>query len=189
MSKKFSVRVFDTILNRRHRNTADRNYADVWRAFAKISGWECYHERMHSLADVKYFLRKPIKESVVIFSGHGESQGLMLSNGECLSPEEVSELSGPLGTEGKIIILSTCKVGNYPDICNKYKDAFGASHLFAYRYDMHDQYCFLYDSLLLTMLSQHGKVSDKIMKDYEDNTFFMKNMNQKGVRKHPLVYY
>ena len=110
MSKcEISIRVFDTVLNGRHRSSTDRNYAEVWKAFAQMSGWKCYHERMHSLSDAEFFLGRAIREEVIVFSGHGcSTDGFLLSNGDWMTPDSVRECAPQPKTKDKIVILSVC---------------------------------------------------------------------------------
>ena len=186
---EISIRVFDTILDGRHRSSTDRNYADVWRAFSQLSGWKCYHERLHTLSDVGFFLGRAIREEVVIFSGHGcMIDGLLLSNGEYMTPESVSEYAPKPKTKDKIVILSACDIGESDELCLAYKEAFQAKALFAYKHAMQDRYCFLYDSILLTSIEKYG-ATKTMFESYQENTLFMKNLNQKGVKKHPMVMY
>lgn len=183
-----SIRIFDTVLNTRHRSSTDRNYADVWRAFAQISGWKCYHERLHSLSDVGFFLGCAIREEVIIFSGHGSLEGFYLSNNEKMTPKSLREHAPNPSTKNKIVIISACDIGKNTSLCLDYKDAFQARALFAYRHVMLDQYCFLYDSLLLTSMEKR-KLSKSMFEDYQKDTFFLKNLNLKGVKSHPMVMY
>lgn len=85
----FGIRVFDTILEDNAGDTVTRNSADFWRIFCQSSKWRFSYERVHSLDDLRFFFKKPIKENVIIFSGHGNKQdGYFLSNGQCFSGEE-----------------------------------------------------------------------------------------------------
>ncbi|MEI7867467.1 MAG: hypothetical protein WCI11_06215 [Candidatus Methylumidiphilus sp.] len=180
------VRVFDTILDSSNiKDTISRNSAD----------WKFSYERVHSLSDLSYFCSKKIKENVIIFSGHGNSTGgFYLSNGECFSPE--SDLSFPEKNHDKIIIFSSCLIGDNERLCLDFKKFFNAEHIFAYRHEMQDRFCFLNESILLTFFEHktltsfsHPNFTKKDFEDFQDKTDFMKNMNESHRRLHPMVMY
>lgn len=90
-----SIRIFDTILSSdKAGDSASRNSADFWKAFCFSSGWSFNYERIHSLNDVEFFFcQTKIKEQVIIFSGHGDSQdGFRLSNDEVLDGNQNFEI-------------------------------------------------------------------------------------------------
>ena len=182
------VRVFDTVLDSSNiKDTAGRNSADFWRPFCKSAGWDFAYERIHSLADLEYFFSKKIKENVIIFSGHGNKEGFYLSNGDVFD----KEINGafPEKNHGKTIIFSSCLMGKNDELCQELKSFFNADFLFAYRHLMEDRFCFLHESILLTVMQQHStkKFTPKDFEYFRSQTAFMKNMNQKHVKQHPMV--
>ncbi|MCX7112179.1 MAG: hypothetical protein NTX45_19040 [Proteobacteria bacterium] len=188
------IRVLDTILSSdKNGDSVTRNSADFWRPFCSASGWKFNFERLHSLADVKYFFSIPIKENVIIFSGHGdETDGFYLSNGDKIDGNNNFKINQK--NHGKIIIFSSCLIGKREELANGIKRFFGAKHLFAYQHIMEDRFCFLNESILLTMIDRkfengQQKFTDNNFIDFTLETDFMKNMNKKGVKNHPLVMF
>lgn len=185
------IRVFDTILDSKNiRDTVSRNSSDFWKPFCKSAGWTFSHERVHSIKDLEFFFSRKIKEEVIIFSGHGDEHGFRLSNGEYFNGDEICEL--PEKNKGKVIIFSSCLMGKNAMISQKLKDFFSAQALFAYRHIMSDRFCFLNESILLTSIDHKLKKGNFTANDYLDfqvSTEFMKNMNSKSVKLHPMVMF
>lgn len=190
------VRVFDTILDSRNlKDTVGRNSADFWKPFCKSAGWKFSYERVHSLNDLEFFFNRKIKEDVIIFSGHGNEDGFHLSNGEVLDPDffgRCKENAFTKKNHGKIIIFSTCLIGRNRALAADFKECFGAEMLFSYRHLMSDRFCFLNESVLLTMIEHCFDKKDRFTRDgdfkrFQDNTAFMKNMNEAYVKHHPMI--
>jgi hypothetical protein len=183
------IRVFDTILStNKNGDGVTRNSADFWKTFCAASGWKFNYERIHSLADVEYFFDNFIKEDVIIFSGHGcDSSGFVLSNGDVIDGSG-GFLVNPKN-HGKIIILSSCSIGKNKKLAGNIKTFFRAEYLFAYRHLMEDRFCFLNESILLTMIDKNKRdtFTDVKFSEFQLQTNFMKNMNQRGVKNHPLL--
>lgn len=192
------VRVFDTILDGRNlKDTVGRNSSDFWRPFCKSAGWDFSAERVHSLADLEYFFSRKIKENVIIFSGHGNADGFHLSNGDVFDggfSSQYENIKFSAKNHGKIVIFSSCYIGKNLDLSYHLKNYFSAEMLFSYRHLMHDRFCFLNESILLTMIEHaHSKKSrftqDVDFRKFLEKTEFMKNMNEANVKTHPLVMY
>lgn len=188
------IRVFDTILStKKNGDSVTRNSADFWRPFCAASGWKFNFERIHSLADIEYFFNLPIRENVIIFSGHGNHEdGFYLSNNEKIDGNHNFSINPK--NRGKIIIFSSCLIGKNADLSARIKDFFGAKALFAYQHIMYDRFCFLNESILLTMIGrklENGRLTftQKNFEDFVEQTHFMKNMNKRGVKKHPLLMF
>ncbi|SQH76200.1 conserved protein of unknown function [Shewanella benthica] len=185
------IRVFDTVLDGRNiKDTVSRNAADFWKPFCKSAGWKFSHERVHSLSDLEYFFSKKIKEDIIIFSGHGNENGFYLSNGECFSGEELTKF--PNKNHGKIVIFSSCLIGKNKELTEKLKLYFNSQILISYRHLMYDRFCFLNESILLTSMDhffKKGKSSftETDFENFQFETEFMKNMNEKYVKLHPMV--
>lgn len=183
------IRVFDTILSKgKGGDTVVRNAADYWRPFCAASGWAFNHERIHSLADIEYFFcKQTIKEDVIIFSGHGSDEdGFYLSNNERLDLNY--RISVKEKNRKKIIIFSSCLIGNNRKLSIGLKGIFDAKILFSYRHVMYDTFCYLNESILLTMINDNANqnFTENNFRNFTKETGFMKNMNQKGVRTHPM---
>ena len=187
------IRVFDTILEKKRGDSATRNSSDFWRPFCSASCWEFNYERVHSLRDIELFFSKHIKEEIIIFSGHGtDTDGFHLSNGEKI--DGTQDFKKVAKNAGKTLIFSSCLIGSNLNRAVAIKQAFAASTLFAYQHVMEDRFCFLNEAILLTMLGHNleknrKKFSENDFIDFVVNTEFMKNMNQKGVKNHPLLMF
>lgn len=192
------IRVFDSILDgKKTKDTVSRNSADYWKAFCHSAGWDFSYERIHSLTDLEFFLSRKIKEDVIIFSGHGYA-GKEYSNGFHLSNHEVycgqPEIKVPNKNHSKTVIFSSCLMGKSELLAQRIKSALGAEYLFAYKHLMLDRFCFLNESILLTMMENilsKGKraFTNKDFIDFQVNTEFLKNMNGKHVKSHSMVMY
>ncbi|WP_337842056.1 hypothetical protein [Rheinheimera sp.] len=185
------IRVFDTVLDGLHiKDTVSRNSADFWKPFCKSAGWKFSHERVHSLNDLEYFFSKKIKEDIVIFSGHGNEDGFYLSNGECFTGNELKDF--PQKNHDKVIIFSSCLIGKNEELTRGFKSYFKSQVIFSYRHLMSDRFCFLNESILLTTIEHlfnKGKLSftQNDFINFQVKTEFMKNMNEKHVKLHPMV--
>ena len=188
------IRVFDTVLDsRKKKDTVGRNSADFYKSFCTASGWGFSHERVHSLSDLEFFLSRKVHEDVIVFSGHGDENGFHLSNGDVFNPSFESNLNVKLSSrnEGKIVIFASCLIGRNAELCMDFKDFFGAKSVFAYKHEVLDQYCFLYESILLSSIGylwneKNRSFNQSQFEEFKANTAFMKNMNRKGVKSHPL---
>ncbi|MGO3890365.1 MAG: hypothetical protein ACTJHW_05255 [Paenalcaligenes sp.] len=183
-----NIRLFDTILNINKKNTTDRNYQEIWNAYTKLKGWKFFYERMHSLSDANFFLSKTISEDVIIFSGHGgRSPSFILSNGESLMPEDLEMIDIKKTTENKFIIFAACGIGKDLKLLKKYKDALKAKRIFSYKHEISDEYCFLFESILMEFISRNLEFNEKHFDEYREATFFLKNINARNVKTHPMV--
>lgn len=188
-----AIRVFDTILKNNKGNSAARNSSDFWKPFCDASDWKFNYERIHSLQDVEFFFSKKIKEDIIIFSGHGcDKNGFLLSNGDKI--DGTVDFTKVAGNAGKIVIFSSCLIGGNESLATSIKLSFAAHTLFAYRHEIEDRFCFLNESILLTMMGhkrENGKKSftSGDFDDFVEKTRFMKNINQKSVKTHPLVMF
>lgn len=189
---KLSIRVFDTILDTsKIKDTVSRDSSSFWRPFCKSSGWGFSYERIHSISDLNFFLSRKIKEDIIIFSGHGNTDGFHLSNGDIFKPANENLKPVPAKNAKKIIIFSSCGIGQNEKLCEQYKSYFNADAVFAYKHLMSDRFCFLNESILLTMMShilwKKNTFSGSNFQDFQSKTLFMKNMNQDHVKSHPMV--
>lgn len=196
-----SIKVFDTILStEKSGNTTSRNSADFWQVFCSASRWEFNYERIHSLKDVEYFFcNTNIKEEVIIFSGHGYHKddenlvgGFYLSNGDVINGKHDFEISKK--NYDKIVIFSSCLIGKNEKLSKKLKDFFNAQCLFSYRHEIQDRFCFLNESILLTLIDHVNEEKGKTFTGnnfemFQEQTSFMKNINKKNVRTHPLMMF
>jgi len=126
------------------------------------------------------------------YAGKKAENGFHLSNNQVYSGQ--SEILIPAKNHGKIVIFSSCLMGKDEQLSQSIKSAFGASYLFAYRHLMIDRFCFLNESILLTMMehkTSKGKLSftENDFIDFQVNTEFLKNMNGKHVKSHSMLMY
>ena len=186
----FGVRVFDTVLDGRNiKDTFSRNAADFWRQYCKASGWSFSFERIHSLTDLSYFMNRTIKEDVILFSGHGHDNGWHMTNKEVLNEESIDQIVVNKNNTGKEIVFSSCLMGINGSLCNSIKTKFEAKRLFAYRHEMEDRFCYLNEAILLTLLEKKKNFTEKDFEKFKASTVFMKNLNKKGVKMHPMEMY
>jgi len=186
----FGVRVFDTVLDSRNlKDTTTRSSSSFWKEFCQASDWSFSYERIHSLADLQVFLKKTIKEDFIIFSGHGNDSGWHMTNGDALSPQTLSELDINDKNRNKNVIFSSYLMATNDDVCFKIKKLLFAKRIFAYRHIMQDRFCFLNESILLTLIEQKDSFNQKDFEDFQEKTKFMKNINQKHVKLHPMKMY
>lgn len=184
----FGVRVFDTVLNGKNiKDTVTRNSSDFWKVFCGAAGWDFSYERVHSISDLEFFLARVIKEDFIIFSGHGSGRGWHLTNGDVFLPDSIDQRNIHKKNLGKSIIFSSCLIGKFGHLCVDYKNLFMAKNVFAYRHAMFDRYCFLNESILLTMMEQTNRFSEGDFQSFKEKTLFMKNLNHKHVKLHPMV--
>lgn len=183
-----SVRVFDTILDsNKRKDTVSRGGSLYWKEFCNASGWGFSHERVHSSVDFNFFLSKKIHEDVIIINSHGSDEGIWVSNGDVIVPDDVVELNEK--NHGKIWIFSSCLIGSNPKLCDGFLSKFNAKKLFAYLHVMEDRFCYLNESILLTLMQEKSSFGKRDFESFQENTAFMKNLNAKGVKKHPMVMF
>lgn len=186
----FGVRVFDTVLNSKNiKDTVTRNSSSFWKEFCAVSGWSFSYERIHSFTDLKHFLSRTIKEDFIIFSGHGDESGWHMTNGDVLSAASSTEIKLHKNNIGKNIIFSSCLMANNEELCKNLKNNLQAKRLFAYKHLMLDAFCFLNESILLNQIEQIEKRKCFTYNDFtafQENTMFMKNLNIKHVKTHPM---
>lgn len=183
------VKVFDTVLDSlKRKDTVSRNSSGFWREFCKSANWAFSHERVHSLADLDYFFSRKIDENIIIFSGHGEKDGFHLTNKDIFTPDKISVL--PDKNKGKTIIFSSCLLAKNHELCMGFKEFFGAERLFGYKTVVDDQFCFLNESLLLSMIEINRKNFgyDQFL-EFQEKTEFLRALNKKRYKNHPMVMF
>lgn len=196
-----SIKVFDTILStEKSGDSTSRNSADFWKVYCFASGWGFNYERIHSLKDVEHFFcNTKIKEEVIIFSGHGYhkndetlDEGFHLSNDDLIDGNHDFEVSKK--NYNKIVIFSSCLIGKNKKLSEQLKQFFNAQSLFAYRHEIQDRFCFLNESILLTLIDhvneEKGKTfTENNFEKFQEQTSFMKTINKKHAKTHPMVMY
>lgn len=112
---KKGVFVFDTHLDKSL--YSNRQTADLWYRFCQSANWSFGYERIHSIADLKYFLEKrKISEPVLLFSGHGSKKGgWQLTNNEVL--DKKASLKIQQANKHKILLFSACGMGSDSTTC------------------------------------------------------------------------
>ena len=202
----FGIRVFDTILQDDEDGTTWEQSAEYWKEFCRASGWWFSYERVHSLADIKYFFGSEISiiwEPIVIFNGHGldkddhengECKGWQLSNGDILNGDNDLLISDD--NKHKIIFFSSCLIGKNKQMAEKLKALFRAEALFAYREEVYANFCYLVESYLFMLISKEYKRTSPgrtplttLYKKTVEATDPLKNINKRHAKNHPLVIY
>lgn len=190
----FGIRVFDTVLDGGNlKDTSSRHSAGFWREFCHASNWSFSYERIHSLKDLSFFLNRTIKENVIIFSGHGYNDGWHMTNGDILNADSLANIRIHANNLGKDIIFSSCLMARNDDMCKSLKNIFCAKRLFAYNEEVQDRICFLNESILLMLiakkLSKQRNFAAGDFLDFKENTNFMKTLNKRNARVHPMEMY
>jgi len=179
---KFGVFVFDTCLDTSL--YSDRQAADFWYRYCTSAGWAHGAERVHSIADLKYFLRRKIKENVLLFSGHGsQRKGFRLTNGEIL--DKKVDLSISRANSQKVIIFSACLMGANRALCEHLGNELKARAVIAYSKMIPDDLCFIAEPLLLQFLSTRIKPEEAVEKT-NDALKELTPLVQKRSRAFPL---
>lgn len=173
---RFGLFVFDTRLDSNHRSR--RHSATYWKEFCNSGSWRVATERVHSLKDLCYFLRRPINEPVLLFNGHGrEDRGWKLTNGECFAPHAIEGGCCPRGgrhtfcepllelhprNRGKIILFSSCDIGKRRQLCEQIRRCLAAKAVIAYAAETTDQLSFVVESCLLYLLEQRHDPAEAV---------------------------
>ncbi|MCX7013677.1 MAG: hypothetical protein NTW86_14170 [Candidatus Sumerlaeota bacterium] len=109
-------------------------------------GAEVLHERVHTVEDVRRFLRKEGRDAATRFihiMGHGSDDSGVGKATLYLTFERLKLGEQPAifeGLEGKVIIFSCCEVGADRKVLEKIKKASGAAGVIAYRTVVSDWY-------------------------------------------------
>lgn len=94
---------------------------------------------------------------------------------------------------GKTIILSSCSIGKNPELAANIKESLKANNLFAYQHDVQDRCCFLFESMLLTLIEHrlitHASFGRAQFNDFLASTDFLKTINKAYAREHPMLYF
>lgn len=179
----FGVFVLDTHLDRSL--YSDRQAADFWYRYCQAAGWSFGCERVHSLADVRYFLgKRRIREEVIVISGHGrEQEGLQLTNGDRLDAR--TRLSIHPSNVHKLYLFSCCQLGANQLLCAALVRKLRARALVTYSSDVHDDICFIAEPYLLQLLSSSQSV--QLAAEHVRTTLAaLKTINEPGARRFPL---
>ncbi|GAB4298907.1 MAG: hypothetical protein Kow0090_14400 [Myxococcota bacterium] len=178
------VFLFDTRLDN-HLNS-DRKTADFWYRFCKAADWDFCYERVHSIADLKYFLgKRKIKQSVLIFSGHGtKTDGFHLTNRETLNDEVKLKIHE--SNKDKIILFSSCELGKNQELCRSLMDILQARALITYTDDIYDDISLIAEPFLLELIFS-GYNIPKAVEIVTDSLDPIKTLNKKSAKKFPMV--
>jgi len=182
---RFGIFVFDTRLDRSL--TSQRQAGRFWEEYCECAGWSWGAERVHSLADLRYFLGRTIPGDVLIFSGHGhEERGFRLSNGEALDGRQSLEINP--ANHDKVVLFSSCQLGRSEKMAHRLREALHARALIGYSTDVLDDIAFVAEPLLLQLLAsgKSPKVATETVAAALDP---WKTLNRPGARRFPLVCY
>lgn len=182
---RFGVFVFDTRLDRSL--ASQRQAARFWEEYCGCAGWSWGAERVHSLADLRYFLGRAIPGDVLIFSGHGHSdRGFRLSNGEALDGRHPLEIHH--ANHDKVVLFSSCQLGRSEKMAHRLREALHARALIGYSTDVLDDMTFVAEPLILQLLAsgKSPRVATEMVREALDP---WKTLNRRGARRFPLVCY
>lgn len=182
---RFGLFVFDTRLDRSL--ASQRQAGRFWSEYAGCAGWSCGGERVHSLADLRYFLGRTIPGDVLVFSGHGhDRRGFRLSNGDLLDGRQDLELAP--ANHDKVILFSSCLLGRREKLARRLLEALKARALIGYSTDVFDEIAFVAEPLLLQLLAagRSPRVATETVAAALDP---WKTLNQPRARRFPLVCY
>jgi hypothetical protein len=182
---RFGIFVFDTRLDKSL--FSERQAARFWSEYCASAGWNCASERVHSSADLRYFLGRTIPQDVLIFSGHGHDvRGFRLSNGEKLDGSQ--DLKVAPANHDKVVFFSSCLIGRSEKICRALLDAFHARALIGYTSDVYDEMTYIAEPLLLQLLAS-GKAPMAATQRVVEALDPWKTLNRRRARRFPLVCY
>ena len=180
------VFVLDTHLDRSL--YSDRQAADFWYRYCQAAGWSYGCERIHSLADLRYFLgRRSIREDVILLSGHGHRRdGFRLTNGERLRASTSLSLHPSNGD--KLLLVSSCQIGADARLCRELLSKLRARALIGYTDAIRDDMCFIAEPYLLQLLAAGEDVA-RAVELVRDRMAALKTINRPGARRFPLAVY
>jgi hypothetical protein len=182
---RFGLFVFDTRLDRSL--SSQRQAGHFWQAYCDCAGWSWGAERVHSLADLRYFLGRAIPGDVLVFSGHGhDSRGFRLSNGEALDGRQPLEINP--ANHDKVVLFSSCRLGRSEKLASRLMESLHARALIGYSTDVLDDMTFVAEPMLLQLLAagRSPRVATEMVAAALDP---WKTLNQRRARRFPLVCY
>jgi len=156
----FGVFVLDTYLDRSL--YSERQAADFWQSYCQAAEWSYGYERVHSLADLQYFLgRRRIREEVIVLSGHGHrDRGFKLTNGERIDVN--TQLLVHPSNRHKVYLLSACQLGANSELCLTLLQKLSARAVVAYSRDIRDDHCFIAEPYLLQLMASQVEVGEAV---------------------------
>jgi len=182
---RFGLFVFDTRLDRSL--SSQRQAGRFWQEYCDCAGWSWGSERVHSLADLRYFLGRAIPGDVLIFSGHGhDKRGFRLSNGEELDGRQPLEVNH--ANHDKVVLFSSCQLGRSEKMAHRLMEALHARALIGYSTDVLDDMAFVAEPMLLQLLAA-GRSARAATETVAAALDPWKTLNQPRARRFPLVCY
>jgi hypothetical protein len=188
----FGLFVFDTRLDSAAATATLRRAEAFWREFCFAAQWQFHYERVHSMADLHYFLEKTvIAEPVILFNGHGnEKTGWELSNSDVLDGQREAHrrlLVPHKSNVGKTVIFSACDIGRNKDLCERLRRMLRAKCVIAYNDTIQDDLCYLAEAQLIHLLN-YQMPPKKAVEVVRLNMDFWKTKVRSGKKTFPLVY-
>jgi hypothetical protein len=179
----FGVFVLDSQLDRSL--YSDRQTADFWYRYCQSAGWAFGCERVHSLADLRYFLgRRRIREEVIVLSGHGQRRrGFLLSNGDRLDAD--TPLTIHRANVQKVFIVSSCEIGANRRLCRALVAKLRARALVVYTRPIRDDICFIVEPYLLQLIAARVPV-ERATAAMRQLAGALKTVNRRRAKKFPL---
>ncbi len=182
---RFGLFVFDTRLDRAL--GSQRQAGGFWQTYCDCAGWSWGAERVHSLADIRYFLGRTIPGDVLIFSGHGhEKRGFRLSNGEALDGRQPIEVAP--ANHDKVVLFSSCQLGRSEKMVQRLMDQLKARALIGYSTDVLDDMAFVAEPMLLQLLAA-GRSPRAATEAVATALDPWKTLNLPRARRFPIVCY
>jgi len=146
------VLILETRLERSLRSS--REYAPMLERWLSAYGIEALHEKVHTVEDIRRFLRREGKNVATRFVhiiGHGTDEPGSGSAWLHLTFEKldlVKQANVFAGLDGKIIIFSCCEIGADRRAMETVRSESGAAAVIAYRVTVDDWYTNLAEALL-----------------------------------------
>lgn len=205
-----SIFIFDTMLDAQD-FTGRRQASGFWEKFCVAAGWDFHSVTVHSLADLGRFLSEPIPSSVIIFNGHGHDgkngvgqAGFSLSFGDVFRPQRKGSVRGQwiLGTDSsgnaveadlhpenrsKLVVFSSCLIGNNPGLCENFREFFSARAVVAYSRVTYDDICFLAEPLIVYLTESCGFKPKQAVDHVKETLHPLKGIMMQQLRAFPIV--
>lgn len=204
-----SIFVFDTMLDEQDFK-GQRQAGGFWKKFCVAASWDFNSTSVHSLVDLGRFLSKPIPSSVIIFNGHGydgknavNQAGLSLSFGDVFCPEQENFIPRQwiLGTDSsgnkveadlhpenrsKLVVFSSCLIGNNPELCESFRDFFRARAVVAYSRVTYDDICFLAEPLIVYLIESCGFTPKRAVEHVRETLRPLRSIMARRLRAFPI---
>lgn len=140
-----------------------RSFGDVFKKLVACYGSELLHEKVHTKEDLRAFLRREGRQPdfrYIHLMAHGEDTKGKGRVKLCLTHEKFDLVDNQdifADLRGKIIIFSSCELGNDAPAMEAIRDASGAAAVIAYRCVIDDYYTNIAELLLYHELIENRR--------------------------------